>query len=210
MRDFGARNCVRGRRMDKKQQAARRDKKQRAWDVYLELTETAGWIERKLRAPLEAFGLTREEFRLLVTLYSGGPLTLSEAMERLGRSRQNLYVTVRRAEGFGWVNCAEARSTAAERRESQWPKKRRGKPRYGPRVTVVSLTPAGEKLIGNVLPKHEAIVKALVNELDSREMDTMVRVCQKLRQSEKLPFWAEVLRQHREFERAEAEEPESE
>jgi len=72
----------------------------------------------------------------------------------------------------------------------------------------VSLTPAGEKLIGNVLPKHEAIVKALVNELDSREMDTMVRVCRKLRQSEKLPFWAEVLRQHREFERAEGSEGE--
>jgi DNA-binding MarR family transcriptional regulator len=197
--------------LDKKQRAARRDKKQRAWDVYLELTEAAGWIERKLRAPLDAFGLTREEFRLLVTLYRGGPLTLTDAMERLGRSRQNLYVTVRRAEEFGWVDCAEARSAAAERRESQWPKERRGKPRFGARVTVLSLTQPGEKLIGDVLPKQEAIVKALVHGLDSREMDTMVRVCRKLRQADALPFWAEVLRQHREFERdAEAEESEKE
>jgi len=196
--------------LDKKQRPARKDKKQRAWDVYLELTEAASWIERKLRAPLDAFGLTREEFRLLVALYRGGPVTLSDAMERLGRSRQNLYLTVRRAEEFGWVACAEARSAPAEARESQRPKERRGKPRFGPQVLVVSLAPAGERLIGNVLPKQEAIVKALVQELDSREMDTMVRVCRKLRQAEALPFWAEVIRQHREFERAEAEESESE
>ena len=186
---------------------ARKDKKQRAWDVYLEMTETASWIERKLRAPLDAFGLTREEFRLLVTLSRDGALTLSEAMETLGRSRQNLFETVKRAEEFGWVSCREERSAPAKGRDTRLPKERRATPRFGPRVMVISLAERGERLIANVLPKQEAIVKALVRELDSREMDTMVRVCRKLRGSEALTYWAEVLRQHRKFEQSAEAEP---
>jgi DNA-binding MarR family transcriptional regulator len=197
--------------LDKKQRAARKDKKRRAWDLYLELTEAANWVEKKLRAPLDAFGLTREEFRLLVMLHRDGPLTLGEAMKRLGRSRQSLSETVKRVEEFGWVSCGEARRAPAELSESRLPKSQRGKPRFGPLVTVVRLTQPGERLIGNVLPKQEAIVKALVQELDSREMDTVVRVCRKLRQVEALPFWAEVIRQHRKFEQsAEAKESERE
>lgn len=179
---------------------ARTDKKHRAWDVYLELTETASWIERRLRGPLDAFGLTREEFRLLVTLYREGSLTLGDAKERLGRTRQNLFETVKRAEEFGWVSCRQERSAPATGRDTRLPKERRATPRFGPRVMVISLAGPGERLIANVLPKQEKIVKALVHELDSREMDTIVRVCQKLRRSEVLPFWAELMRQHRKFE----------
>lgn len=185
---------------------ARTDKKERAWDVYLELTETASWIERQLRTPLDTFGLRREEFRLLVTLYRGGPLTLTDAMEKLGRSRANLYETVKRAEEFGWVSCKQERSAPAQGRDTRMPKERRSEPRFGHRVMMISLAEPGERLIANVLPKQESIVKALVHELDSREMDTMVRVCRKLRRSEMLPFWAELSRQHRKFEEsAEAE-----
>ena len=189
--------------MDKKRTAAR---KRRAWGVYLEITETASWMERKLRMPLDAFGLTREELRLLATLYRDGPQTLGDAAEKLGRSRQNMHETIQRAEGFGWVSRGEARLAAAERSESKLPKDRRGMARYGHRVMTVSLTPQGEKLIGNVLPKQETIVRSLMHELHSREMDSVIHICQKLRKAERLPFWAEVIRQHRKFEEEEKAE----
>ncbi|MGH9740679.1 MAG: MarR family winged helix-turn-helix transcriptional regulator [Candidatus Acidiferrales bacterium] len=193
--------------MDKKRGATRKEKKQRAWGAYLEITETAGWMERKLRLPLDVLGLTREEFRLLVMLYRDGPVTLSDATERLGRSRQNVHETIRRAEEFGWVSCGEKRLPAAEARESQLPKSRRGKERFGQRVVVASLTPQGEKLIGNVLPRQETIVKSLMHALDSRELDSVIRICRKLRRADALPYWAELMRQDREFgESAEAED----
>ncbi|MGA9885755.1 MAG: MarR family transcriptional regulator [Candidatus Acidiferrales bacterium] len=157
-------------------------------------------MERKLRLPLDALGLTREEFRLLVMLYRDGPVTLSDATERLGRSRQNVYETIRRAEEFGWVSCGEKRLPPTEVRESQLPKNRRGKERFGQRVMVASLTPQGEKLIGNVLPKQETIVKSLMHALDSRELDSVTRICQKLRRADALPFWAQLMRQNREYE----------
>jgi DNA-binding MarR family transcriptional regulator len=188
--------------LDKKRTAGA-GRKRRAWGVYLEVTETANWMERKLRAPLDAFGLTREEFRLLVTLYREGAVTLGDAAERLRRSRQNMHETIRRAEESGWVRCDEARLAAAAGRESKLPKSRRGVARSGHRVMMVRLTPQGEKLIGSILPKQETIVKSLMHELDSREMDTVIHICQKLRQADALPFWAEVIRQNRKFEEGE-------
>lgn len=180
-----------------------------AWGAYLDLMETARWMERKLTIALDVFGLTHEEFRLLVALYKNGPMTRRDATEKLGRIRRAVHETIRHAEEFGWVSVAEEFLPAVEIRESRLSKSQRGKPRVGIKVGMVRLTPEGERLVGKVLPKQETAVKRLTDELDARELESLRRICRRLRESEVLPFWAEVIRQDREAEESgEAEAPE--
>ncbi len=181
--------------MDAERQSRRKIRVGRAWAAYLELAETAEWMERQLRGPLQVFGLTREEFRLMLMLYRGGPLSVWEGAEKLGRFRQNVEETIRRAEEFGWVRRETSMLPPAEMKETRLPRKQRGRPRRGVRAVRVSLTPQGETLIGNVLPKQAQIVKSLLWEMNSRDMDTLVRICRNMRGSEMLPFWGEVIRQ---------------
>ncbi|MGH9716452.1 MAG: MarR family winged helix-turn-helix transcriptional regulator [Candidatus Acidiferrales bacterium] len=179
------------------------EKIQRAWGAYLELTEAANWVEEKLAVPLAVWGLTRAEFRLLVVLYRHGPLTFRETMEKLGRIRRGLHETVRNAEEFGWVSLGDRELPPAEVRESRLPKDERGKPRRGRRVRLISLTPEGQRLIGKVLPKQETVIKSLMDVLESRELDSLTRICRKVRRGDALPFWFEVMRQNREYEESE-------
>ncbi|MDE3169582.1 MAG: hypothetical protein KGL75_05520 [Acidobacteriota bacterium] len=193
----------------KKRRASPRDKTMLAWGAYLDLMEAARWMERKLTVALDVFGLTHEEFRLLVVLYKNGPMTRREATEKLGRIKRAVHETVRAAEQFGWVSVEESYLPAVEMRESRLSKSQRGKPRVGLKVGVVSLTPEGERLVEKVLPKQETAVRSLMEELHSRELESLSRICRRLRGSEALPFWFEVMRQNREHEESgEAEEPE--
>lgn len=184
----------------KKRRASPRDKTMLAWGAYLDLTEAARWMDRKLTAALDVFGLTHEEFRLLVVLYKNGPMTRRDATEKLGRIKRAVHETVRTAEEFGWVSVAESYLPAVEMRESRLSKSQRGKPRVGLKVGTVSLTPEGERLVGRVLPRQETAVKRLMDELHSRELESLSRICRRLRGSESLPFWSEVVRQSSEDE----------
>ncbi len=170
----------------------RKQKTQRAWGAYLDLADTADWIRKQLRGPLETFGLTMEEFRLLLMLYRDGPLTIRVAAARRDRNRQNMHITILRAAEFGWVERRIVRLPAAEIAESRLPKARRGKPRGGRRVGTVRLTPRGEKLIGHVLPRQAKIVKALMRALDGREQATLSRLCGKLREGDVVKYIREM------------------
>lgn len=158
------------------------DKEGRAWDAYLALAETASWIDRELRAPLDVFGIAASEFRLLVRLYRDGPLTLGEVAARLVRSRQGVRQTVDRAEEFGWVRLTAKRLPPMKLRASQLPKARRGRARAGVRVVEASLTVEGRRLIAEVLPKQAGIVRVLMEAVDARELASLTRICQKLRE----------------------------
>lgn len=184
----------------------RRKKVERAWAAYLEFSETADWIEGLLWGPLDVFGLTREEFRLMLMLYRDGPLTVTEAAKKLGRVRQNLHETIGRVEEFGWIRRDVKRLPPVETNEKRIPKARRGRPRQGVKVSRISLTPQGERLIGNVFPKQQSVVRSLMIELNGRELDTLVHICRKLRRSELLPFQLQRVKQQVEFDAsAEAE-----
>jgi DNA-binding MarR family transcriptional regulator len=158
-----------------------KEKTQRAWGAYLDLVDTADWIRRELRGPLESFGLTMEEFRLLVMLYRDGPLTVSMAAERRARNRQNTHATIATMEEFGWVRRQIVRLSPMK-----------GRARKGRRIGIVRLTPLGEKLIGSVLPKQAKVVKALMRALHGREQQTLSRLCTKLRKGDVLKFISEI------------------
>ncbi len=80
----------------------------------------------------------------------------------------------------------------AEIEKSRLPKARRRKRREGRRVGVVSLTPLGKEFIGNVLPNHSKLVKALMRVLDTREKQSLSRICRKLREGDVLKFVSEI------------------
>lgn len=184
----------------------RKTKRRLAWSAYLELTDAAHWIEAKLRTPLNVFGVSREELRLMVILDRNGPLQLSETEEKLGRRRENLYETIKRSEGFGWVRRGTAHLPAAEVRASHLSKKQRGKPRLGREVGTVELTPEGEKLIARVLPKQEQMLRSLMANLDSREMQTLIRICEKLRREDDfttINYGATLIRASKELDKEE-------
>ena len=145
-----------------------KEKTQRAFRAYLDLLDTAEWMRSYMRGPLESFDLTMGGFRLLEMLYRDGPVSVPVAAERRGCKRQNMDVIVTRLEERGWVRRTVVTHSPAEIKESHLPKVKRGKPREGRRVGMVSLTPLGKKFIGNVLTKHAKVIKALMRALGRR------------------------------------------
>lgn len=187
--------------MRRKRREPGKEKQRKAWGAYLELTQATRWVEEKVRTPLRVFGVTREEFRLLALLYHHGQLKLIEAEEKLERERLTLRETVRRAEEFGWVRLGMTRLPSVRARESRAQKDTRQKTRRGREVGTVELTLQGERLIENLLPKQETIVRSILAELDSRELDTLTRICRKIRQDEnfvRTRFAAALIRAHKE------------
>lgn len=173
-------------------------KQRKAWGAYLELTQAARWVEEKVRTPLRVFGVTREEFRLLALLYHEGKVNLIDAEEKLERSRVTLRETVRRAEEYGWVRTGMTRLDSVRKRKRRAPKPTRGR-----EVGTAELTPQGERLMENLLPKQETIVRSVLAELDSRELDTLTRICRKIHQDEnfvRTRFASALIRTHKEFE----------
>jgi DNA-binding MarR family transcriptional regulator len=163
-------------------------------------------VESKLRGPLNVFGISREEFRLMVMLHRDGRQKLTEAEEKLGRSRESLYETIERGEEFGWVRRGVAHLPAAEMRASQLPRELREKPRVGRRVRTIELTEQGSRLVGIVLPKHEEMLRSLMAEVDSREIETLIRICQKIRREDdlsKMRFGHALIRASEEFDQEE-------
>ncbi len=192
--------------MEKLRRQPSKRKQRLAWAAYLELTSAAQWMEAKLRTPLDVFGVSREEFRLMVLLHRDGRLTLSEAEGRLGRIRESVQVTIRRAEEFGWVRRGAMHLPAAECGVSRLPKEMRNRPRLGRRVRTIELTPEGKRLIERVLPRQEGIARSVMSGLDSREMRTLIRLCGKLRRKNivtELKYASELMRAGEEFQREE-------
>lgn len=184
--------------MRRKRREPGKVKQRKAWGAYLELTQAARWVEEKVRTPLRVFGVTREEFRLLALLYHEGKVNLIDAEEKLERSRVTLRETVRRAEEYGWVRTGMTRLDSVRKRKRRAPKPTRGR-----EVGTAELTPQGERLMENLLPKQETIVRSVLAELDSRELDTLTRICRKIHQDEnfvRTRFASALIRTHKEFE----------
>jgi MarR family transcriptional regulator, 2-MHQ and catechol-resistance regulon repressor len=165
---------------------------QRAFRVYLELIETADWLRREMRAPLEAFDLTMLEFRVLEMLYREGALTAPQIGARIGRPRQSVDVLTARLQGRGWVGRMIMNLPPVPREDAHLRKADQDTERQGRRLSVVGLTASGKKFMGNVLPRHAKVVKALMRAIDAREKDSIVRACRKLRRGDAVKFLTEM------------------
>lgn len=169
-----------------------KEKTQKAFRAYLELLDTADWIRAELRPQLEAFDLTMAGFRLLEMLYREGPVSKPMAADRFRFKRQNLNVIVAGLQQRGWVQVTVTMYPLAEVKETGASKARVRNPRDGQRVGVISLTPLGKKFIGNVLPRHAKMVKALMRVLEGREKESLIRICRKLREGDIVKYVSEL------------------
>ena len=165
----------------KARRATQKEKTVRAFEVYLELTDTANWLRAWMRGPLESFDLTPQGLRLLVLLYRDGPTRTVEAAKSLRFRRQNLDAVVGRLEERGWVKREIV--TLPNAGLGQRPSKARTvtRKRRTWKIGVISLTPLGEKFIAGVLPNNGKVLKALMRALHGREQQTLVEICRKLR-----------------------------
>jgi MarR family 2-MHQ and catechol resistance regulon transcriptional repressor len=171
---------------------SRRERMLRAFRVYLDLLDAATYMRGWMRGPLELFDLTMLGFRVLVILYEEGPTQLREMAEKLQCRRQNVGPIVKRLEERGLVRGEAAELPLARIEATRIARAKRGQARKGRRVTLLRLTPKGKKLIGNVLPRHAKVVRALMRALEARELATLSRLLEKLREGDILRFTREM------------------
>jgi len=173
-------------------QPTHEEKTQRALGAYLELLDTAEWLEREMRAPLESFDLTMAGFRLLELLYRKEIMTLPDLARRRGAVRQTMDAIVARLVERGWVKRLLIALPPVDPEGKHLAKSKRNERRRGVRVNVVKLTPAGKRLVRQVLPSHSKMVKALMRVLTAREKDSLGRICRKVREDGLVQFVREI------------------
>lgn len=176
-----------------------------AFRAFLDLIDTADWLKREMRAPLDAFDMTMMDFRLMEMLYREGALTAPDIARRLGRPRQDVRVIVARLEERGWLGRRTASLPPVEFERAHVSKAEQ-EGREGRRVGVVGLTASGKRLIGNALPRHARMVRSLMRVLEARERESISRICRKLRRGDAAKFLLEIRMIDEDEQEAEARE----
>jgi MarR family 2-MHQ and catechol resistance regulon transcriptional repressor len=118
-------------------------------------------LTRRLAAELERKGVSATGFSMLVLLQSaGGALELRLVRQRLAISK---------------ANATEVAGTLALRGLIS-----RDRSPHDRRALIVSLTPAGERLIEETFPGHTRRVRDAFTALDEAEKRELTRLCRKL------------------------------
>jgi DNA-binding MarR family transcriptional regulator len=171
---------------------SREERTERALRGYTALLDTADWLKAEVRAPLESFGLTLAEFRLLEVLHREGALPVVDLARRRGSKWHNVAAMIEGMEGRGWLRRGVVTLPPVEFERAHLAKSRRNQRRRGRRLTVVALTAEGKTFLKQVLSIHAKLVKALMRALDGREQDSLFRNCRKLREGNPVRFFAEL------------------
>jgi len=118
-------------------------------------------LTRRLAAELERKGVSATGFSMLVLLQSaGGALELRLVRQRLAISKANATEVAGTLSLRGLIS--RERST------------------HDRRALIVSLTPAGERLIEDTFPGHARRVRDAFTALDEAEKRELTRLCRKL------------------------------
>jgi DNA-binding MarR family transcriptional regulator len=172
--------------------SSHKEKTRRAFRAYMDLLDTAEWLKGELRGPLMSFDLAMGEFRVLELLYREGALFVQDIARRRRLRRQSMDAVVAHLAERGWVARRIVTLPPVEFERAHLAKSMRDERREGRRVSVVGLTKSGNKFMGNVLPSHSKLIKALLRVLNATEQDSLSRLCRKLRAGDVLKFVAEI------------------
>ncbi len=132
----------------------------RALSAFINFMRAADSVFARLDAQIQTRGLTHGQFAVLEALLHLGPLNQCDLARKLLRSGGNLTVVIDNLEKRGWV--------------------RRRRQQQDRRMVVVSLTPAGKRLISGIFPKHAAAITAEMSRLSPEEQETLRHLCRKL------------------------------
>jgi DNA-binding MarR family transcriptional regulator len=178
------------------QRITQRGKTLRAFRAYLDVLDTAQWLQDWLRGQMAVFGLTLPGLRLLEMLLREGTMEITEAAAARRCPVQNMHDLVAKLERLDWVRQETVRRHPADVKVTRIPKARRGGKRLGRRVRIVWLTWRGKLLFSRILPRHEKVVKSLMRALDGREQETLSMLCRKLREGDVMRFMSEITHSH--------------
>jgi DNA-binding MarR family transcriptional regulator len=118
-------------------------------------------LTRRLAAELERKGVSATGFSVLVLLQSaGGALELRLVRQRLAISKANATEVAGTLSLHGLIS--------------------RDRSPHDRRALIVSLTPAGERLIEDTFPGHARRVRDAFTPLDEAEKRELTRLCRKL------------------------------
>ena len=90
--------------------------------------------------------------------------------------RKTWDTLVARLKARRWVGRMIMTLPPAEIAENRLPIARRGKERKGLRIAVAGLTKPGKKFIGEVLPRHSKMVKALMRAITGHQQRTLSKI----------------------------------
>ncbi|HKQ86327.1 MAG TPA: MarR family transcriptional regulator [Candidatus Acidoferrales bacterium] len=133
---------------------------ERALSAFINFLRAADSVVARLDAQIEMGGLTHGQFAVLEALLHLGPLNQCEVARKLLRSGGNVTVVIDNLEKRGWV--------------------RRVRQKEDRRMVVVSLTPAGRRLISAIFPSHARAITAEMSRLSPEEQETLRVLCRKL------------------------------
>jgi predicted DNA-binding transcriptional regulator len=156
-------------------------RKVKAFRVYLDLVETAEAVRRVLEGQMATFGMTLEEFRFLEMLYRNGAMRTDEARKQRACTRQNVIQLANSMAERGLVKREVIELPLADVDQRKLAVKLRGRDRQGQKVSEIGLTAAGQRFVGQVLPRHMKMVLAVLRTLNWQEQETLSRICGKLR-----------------------------
>jgi MarR family 2-MHQ and catechol resistance regulon transcriptional repressor len=131
-----------------------------ALDTYIKLTRAAnGLLNHVSNSPVLG-DLTLSQFGVLETLYHLGPLSQTVIGGKLLKSGGNITLVIDNLEK---CNLVQRQPDPRDRR-----------------ITIVSLTPAGEALIREVFPQVMRLIMAEFEPLTLEEQGELGRLCRKL------------------------------
>jgi MarR family 2-MHQ and catechol resistance regulon transcriptional repressor len=152
-------------------------KTQRAVTAHESLVFASQALEVIQSHQLDSFGLTLSQYRVLEALLQAGPMNQAKLSERFFWVQSNTHYVVRGLETRGLV----------VRRAREKDK----------RTITIHLTPEGEALIAEAFPLHAMLVRAQMSVLDTREQETLYRLCLKLSQGDPGNFIREIVKMAR-------------
>jgi MarR family 2-MHQ and catechol resistance regulon transcriptional repressor len=137
----------------------------RALNAFIKLTRATDSLVARLSRRGTLDNLTLRQLGVLESLYHLGSMRQGEISAKLLKSGGNITLVVDNLEKRGLV--------------------RRERDKNDRRVVVVSLTEAGQELIGSVFPNHLADIVEEMSILTSEEQETLGRLCRILGKQER-------------------------
>jgi len=132
----------------------------KALSAFVKLTRASEAISTRVHRHLGEAGLTVSQFGVLEAIYHIGPLSQAELAKKILKSTGNITMVIDNLEKRGLVK--------RERKE--------GDRRY----YAVTLTPAGQKLISGIFPRHAGKIVESMNVLTKAEQEKLGQLCRKL------------------------------
>lgn len=141
------------------------EKEIKALNAYIKVMRASESLNARVHRHLTNYGISSSQFAVMEILHHLGPQCQRDLGSKMLKTAGNVVMIIDNLEKRGLVK-----------------RDREGKDR---RYVNVQLTKRGEKLIGEIFPKHmEGIVKEM-NILSNEEQDELGRLCRKLGLQEK-------------------------